>query len=194
MHNYNTTGLSAVGFGIAGVAVPVVFPDIEPWVAKGMLSVAAACLILALILWFFRPKEPDGGGITQSPTTQGANSPALAVAGDYHAALASTPITQSHSGIGHNIIASNVHLVPPEFEFSDNFFADLLSKLETGKPIHLDTVGDNKKGRRLYDFLQSHGFTVERTHSSILHIQGGYKKPVDLEYLPDRTRVIFDPS
>lgn len=68
---------SAAGFAIGGWVVPIVFPHVEPWVAKYMLLLAVFLLLTAAALWLsgYRRSATDGGTITQR--TNGPLSPNL---------------------------------------------------------------------------------------------------------------------
>lgn len=51
MRNTIISAASGVGMALGGFAMPIVFPEVEPWVAEYMLWAAGAFLLLAMGLW-----------------------------------------------------------------------------------------------------------------------------------------------
>ena len=66
------SGCSATALAIGGWALPIVFPHVDPTVAKYMLWLAAFLLLTAVALWLWgRNRGPLDGGLTQSSSGDG---------------------------------------------------------------------------------------------------------------------------
>ena len=69
------SGCSATALAIGGWALPIVFPHVDPTVAKYMLWLAAFLLLTAVALWLWgRNRGPLDGGLTQSSSGDGATN------------------------------------------------------------------------------------------------------------------------
>lgn len=94
------SGFSAVAFAIGGWAVPLVFPQVDPQIAKWMLGFAVTLLLIALLLWFRGLKQPEQKeqyGLNQ--ITDGNQSPAIgSIGGDAHLYFGGQPEPNLPSG------------------------------------------------------------------------------------------------
>lgn len=66
-------GVGSVASLLAGVGVPIAFPDAQPWIGQALLLGAGLLLALVVGLWWPRKNNDEGSGTTQ--TTHGAHSP-----------------------------------------------------------------------------------------------------------------------
>ena len=62
---------------LAGIAVPIAFPHVEPWVGQYLLLAAAFLFALTIGLWW--PHKNDVSGLRGTQTTFGPSSPAIGV-------------------------------------------------------------------------------------------------------------------
>ena len=74
------SGCSAAALAIGGWALPIVFPHVEPWVAKYMLWFAVFLLAGAVALWLLGLRKPTTDG-TISQTSLGPQSPNIGPTG-----------------------------------------------------------------------------------------------------------------
>ena len=86
------TGCSGIGLAAVSFALPVVFPHVDPWVAKVVLGAGILLIFIAFVLWV----SSLGGRASESGATQttyGPQSPAIgSVAGDVHLYAQSHPV------------------------------------------------------------------------------------------------------
>ena len=152
---------SAISLTLVGLAVPIVFPHIYPWVARGMLWAAALFLAIALVLWLWGLARKSD----EEPSVVASGGRAVAVGGDNNAAIQTgDSFNQSHSGSGHNIVAETVHFGPTPFQMTEAVMADVANQLGTPRPITFYAVG-GEKSQQAVELLAAHlatrGFTFE---------------------------------
>lgn len=134
MRSAIVTGLSAIGFVLAGWAMPIAYPKIDPLIAKASLIVAATLLLVALVLWFLDRNKRE-----QSPPS----------------------FSQTHSGSGHNIIADAVNFGPKPFAMTEQIMQEVAANLRAGEPViigYSDSRGSKEMALRLKDYLSGQGF------------------------------------
>ena len=85
------TGCSGVGLAAVSYALPVVFPHVDPWVAKVILGLGLLLIFAAFVLWLSGTKsKPTGDGVTQ--TSHGPNSHQIGSVGwDAHIYVGAAP-------------------------------------------------------------------------------------------------------
>ena len=114
--------------------MPIVFPNVEPWVAEWMLWGAAALLLLAFGLWAYGLREVDHPSVSQS-----------------------------HSGSGHIINAHSVAFGKQLFEMTDALMTEIARKVAVHDLVKLTAVGSSRSYEavvRLSSYLQGLGKQV----------------------------------
>lgn len=114
--------------------MPIVFPDVEPWVAEWMLWGAAALLLLAFGLWVYGLRKAE------HPT-----------------------VSQSHSGSGHIINAHSVAFGKQPFQMTEAVMAEIARKVADHDLIGLTVVGSSRSYEavtHLSSYLQGLGKRV----------------------------------
>lgn len=125
------TGGSAVALAVASWALPLVFPHVDPWVAKGMLTISAVMLLAIFVLWIAGLKgKPSGAGLNQ--VTHGPASPVFRdVSGGvhFHPPAPSPPAMQPEKSPQGSGGIGPVHFPPSPPPADDHKFEQLVARL-----------------------------------------------------------------
>lgn len=140
----------SVGLAIAGWAIPVAFPSVDPWITNAMLIIAVIFLVSALIFWFFGSGDNELKEASQA--SYGDNSPNLS--GNFHGDVRiNSPSTEV-------IEKPRRTLNRPDSEE----FKKLLTSLPKNQTWKLESIlGDEESQSfaiEIVDFLANNGFDV----------------------------------
>lgn len=160
------SGLAGTASLIAGIVVPMIVPQIEPWVGYSLLAVAGIMFLVALALWLSGwARKPDD---VQSNSASGDR--AVAVGGDNHAPIKTGDTNQNFgANLGH--IGSVHQHGPVPFEMTEALMTDVANQLGEAHPISVYAVGGKKSQQAvalLAAFLRSKGFAIEMNSIGIL--------------------------
>ena len=171
MHSAIVSACFSAALFIGGFALPIVFPHIEPWVAKYMLWLAAMLLVLAGGIWLWGLRRSDNGGHVVTQTSNGPHSPNLN--GTFHGDVTISRSTRNGDtynvnslGVGTAIgRVDNLNVGKPARIMTPQFKVELESKISSkAKQIVIGCdLGDSEAYRYaelIWQFLDSEGYNT----------------------------------
>jgi hypothetical protein len=186
---------SSAGLAIVALGVPILYPHIDPWVAKLMVGGGLALLAIAFLIWFWGLRRAAPNGVTQSTT--GDQSPSFKDIGTVNNFYGPPPAasnpeapqsadTYNVQGASGGFTAGRIdslHLGHQPFQLTPQMLTDIEARLGAHRELEMrleawSTAGSLDIARQLHQHLRAVGFSVREDIHGIVAAWPPLRTPI----------------